>query len=139
MQKSKINVKNYNFFSFSSLTIFFCRPINAILLVLPSKEFSLRPELSSPPVSESRGGGSMSVTERRRSTEILVSNIEYMRASQHSSCNCTKKNMSEKNMHHQLTLYVIHNSESANIFRLFYWGFAAMNQFVSKKSQKSLF
>ena len=46
-----------------------------ILLVLPFKEISLKPELSSPACFRIQGG-SMSVTEEQdRRTEILLSNI----------------------------------------------------------------
>ena len=62
---------------------FFCQKKNAILLVLPIEEISLRPELSSPARCRILGG-SPEPDGGWRTEEILVSNIGYNIPSAHS-------------------------------------------------------
>ena len=74
-QKSE-EEKNPLFFKTSEIfTIFlFCQK-NALLLVLPIEEISLRPELSSPSCFRIQGGYRERHTQKNGRTEILVSNF----------------------------------------------------------------
>ena len=58
--------------------IFFLPEKNAILLVLPIEEISLRPELSSPACFIIQGGYPERDGGEVRTKEILVSNIGYL-------------------------------------------------------------
>ena len=55
---SKI-LKNQDFFFHLKILYFFLAEKNAIILVLPVEEISLRPELSAPPRFRFQGGGSL--------------------------------------------------------------------------------